>query len=98
MTEQEQIEVWRQEFIKIAFARHSITYNVTTGEFVDNHCDIYWNIFLAAKRAQNPVELPKPEMCFTSSKSGHGSFAYVHLDPLIESLESAGIPYTVKGE
>lgn len=60
--------------------------------------------FIAAKRNMPVVELPKPELCFTSSPSGHGAFAYVQLEPLIERLEKAGIewisenPYPAKGE
>lgn len=60
MTEQEQVEIWRKEFHTVAAARHSLTYNIKTGIYLDNHCEQYWQIFLMAKRAQKPVELPAP--------------------------------------
>jgi hypothetical protein len=103
MTEQEQIEKWRKEFEKFIVKAFEVS-NPTaekrrdSGEYFYAHVQLAWLAWREAKRAQKPVELPKPEMCFTSSKSGHGSFAYVHLDALIESLKSAGTKYTVKGE
>lgn len=105
MTEQEQIEKWRESFEcgysgeKDCFVRHPAFKDCYWFEKVQLH----WEGFLMAKRAQKPVELPNP-LCFTSSPSGHGEFAYVELEPLIERLENAGIewisenPYPVKGE
>jgi len=111
MTEQEQIKKWREDFEQWALkpprefnlVRHS-NGGSWPNQYKVYHVQCAWEAWCEAKRNMPVVELPKPELCFTSSPSGHGAFAYVQLEPLIERLEKAGIewisenPYPVKGE
>ena len=96
----DQIEKWQEEFEKFAGG-----FDLFGNEWQDmGNDEIFKAGWLAAKRNMPVVELPKPELCFTSSPSGHGAFANVQLEPLIERLEKAGIewisenPYSAKGE
>jgi len=96
----DQIEVWRKEFEQLTGA----TRHPTDGGYYSNELESMWQGFVMAKRAQPVILLPKPEVCFAASQGGHGSFAYVQLEPLIEAIEKAGInwisenPYPAKGE
>jgi hypothetical protein len=103
----DQIEKWRDEFKSIMKKErplNSLARLPDDSAYIDRDTFYLEQGFLIAKRNMPVVELPKPELCFTSSTSGHGSFAYVQLEPLIEALEKAGIewisenPYPVKGE
>jgi hypothetical protein len=105
----DQIEKLREDFELFIVNKFEVT-NPTaekrrdSGEYFYAHVQLAWIAWCEAKRNMPVVELPNPELCFTSSPSGHGAFAYVHLEPLIERLEKAGIewisesPYPVKGE
>jgi len=93
--------IWREDFEqklkKVGYVNAHLEKN-NIGNYLDFEVGSMFRGFLMAKRNMPVVELPKPEMCFTSSARSHKSFAYVHLDPLISSLESAGIQFTIKGE
>jgi hypothetical protein len=99
----DQIEKWREEFHEL-IGQEAIIDRSDSGDYFSGWTNSRWHGFLMAKRNMPVVELPKPELCFTSSPRWHGSFAYVQLEPLIERLEKAGIewisenPYSVKGE
>jgi len=112
----DQIEKWQEEFESMIgeenIKRNGAPFNVVgfshlspkEGSYRLPSIESMWQGFLMAKRNMPVIELPKPELCFTSSPSGHGAFAYVQLEPLIERLEKAGIewisenPYPAKGE
>jgi hypothetical protein len=102
----DQIEKIRAEFeseIHKVIPALNLIWDDKTGQYYPFDTQIAWLSWQAAKRNMPVVELPKPELCFTSSPSGHGAFAYVQLEPLIERLEKAGIewisenPYSAKG-
>lgn len=89
MTEQEQIEKWREEFeLNLTDCnkdRHEF------GDYVRDSMEYMWQGFCMAKRAQKPVVLPRP---WTDE---HG-YRHINLQHLEVYFKESGIPYTVKGE
>lgn len=83
MTEQEQIEVWTEQFENWAY------------DYPGSPLDKKYLLqtWLAAKRAMPVIELPKPEVCFANPP-----FAFVILDGLIDAITAAGYQYKIKGE
>ncbi len=83
MTEQEQI--WETEFEDWA------------NDYPGNPLDKMYmkNAWMAAKRAQKPVELPKSTVLTLALGD---TVPLLVESEVIEALKESGIPYTVKGE
>ena len=81
MTNDNQIEVWTEQFENWAY------------DYPGSPLDKKYLLqaWIAAKRSQPSVVLPKPEVCF-----GKKPFAYVLLDSLCDNLTAAGIQYTIE--
>ena len=78
--DKELVEVWIEQF-------ESWAYDYPGDALSKEYLKQAW---IAAKRSQPIVVLPKPEVCF-----GNKPFAYVLLDPLCDNLTAAGIKYTI---
>ncbi len=90
----DQIEKWREEFLKEAkkefhLIKHKFFDLDEFGQFKNDATYLRFEGFLMAKRAQKPVELPKP-------KDGY-SLA-ISIDRVKDLITKSGYTYTVKGE
>lgn len=98
MTDQQQVEIWRKDFELIVKKDHvhlDLDRSVL-GRYLWMGTEALWQGFLMAKRAQKPVELPKPFLMDDADGNGRGE--YLMLEMVENRLQKAGIPYTVKGE
>jgi thiamine pyrophosphokinase len=93
MTEQEQIEKWREEFISINRTKRDTSF--FNGRFLDDRTEILFHGFLMAKRNMPVVELPSP--FYIAIKSG-GEYLFFGKEDTLFQLTSKGIKYTIKGE
>lgn len=86
---------WRQQYEKYVVEN----YNEKSLQLDSNGNYFYmairngWHVWLAAKRAQNPIELPKPFLMDDTDGNGRGE--YLMLEMVENRLEKSGIKYTV---
>lgn len=109
MTEQEQVEKWRVEF-ELWGKNPPRNFNLEVycdnsswpGQYRAYNVQCAWEAWCEAKRAQKPVELPKRELddCKMLGEFRNGmeeGYRICHRI-ITGGLESAGTPYSVKGE
>lgn len=93
MTDAEQIEAWRSEFIEYYRTKRCTAFH--DGRFLDDRTEILYHGWLAAKRSQPVIELPETDCHCYDDDNGVNVWSYMP-DTVFNAITVAGYKYKVK--
>jgi hypothetical protein len=93
MTDAEQIESWRSDF-EIWCKLNGHNTELHQGKYLNFNTYKAWIVWVAAKRSQPVIELPKPEAKYGDDYSYEGEYYYE--DIVFDAITAAGYKYKVK--